>query len=132
MSIRTIFQFYFTLVLLAPSFCGEDYFSVIRDLSDCTDHPEETIKKTTNQRSHSRNLRDHRVQYKNNRYRISESKTRHTSARSSQNWLQIKLQIFLISILKTKEQIDWKKQNHIGNYFLRLTHQFTCELYDHG
>ena len=54
-------QFYFKLVLLAPSFCGEDYLSMIR------------------------NLRYHRGQNKNNRYRISESETLHTRARCSQN-----------------------------------------------
>ena len=31
------------VMYLAPSFCGEDHFSVISDLSDFTDHPEETI-----------------------------------------------------------------------------------------
>ena len=80
MSIRTIFQFYFTQVHLVPSFCGEDYFSVIRDLSDCTDHPEETIESF----KIPKRLRDYRVK-KNNRYRISESKTRHTRARCSHN-----------------------------------------------
>ena len=39
----TGFRSYLKVMYLAPSFCGEDHFSVISDLSDFTDHPEETI-----------------------------------------------------------------------------------------